>query len=131
MESMIRLATVLALSALALGGCGDRDDRQGVLIIEERLASSGPLYVEGAISFFALRSGGKDALEGRLEERVRRVLPEGSYELRAWQRPCSGNCELLDPPTDHCSGPIDVADGATTRVVVAFRPTNPCMISVR
>lgn len=133
MESMARLVALLALTAFAVGGCGggDGDEGEGVLIVEERLASSGPFYVEGAISFFELRSGGVNRLEGRIEERVRRTVPEGRYELRAWQRPCGGNCELLDPPTDHCSGSIDVDGGATTVVVVTFRPTSPCTISVR
>ena len=71
---------------------------------------SGGAYIEGSVSFLRVRdargtlvvdeSGGP-----RLRWRVRRRLPAGRYRLTSFERPCDGNCSLLDPPTDRCSRP--------------------------
>jgi hypothetical protein len=37
-------------------------------------------------------------------------LPPGAYRLVSYQRPCAGNCDYLDPPTDRCETVLHLND---------------------
>jgi D-alanyl-D-alanine dipeptidase len=60
-----------------------------------------------------------------------RRLPPGRYRVISYQRPCDGNCGLLDPPTDRCVRPIRVLSGGLTEVAVSVRPGRGCRMSRR
>jgi zinc D-Ala-D-Ala dipeptidase len=49
----------------------------------------------------------------------------------SYQRPCDGNCGLLDPPTDRCARPIRILSGGLTEVAVRVRPGRGCRMSRR
>jgi hypothetical protein len=65
-----------------------------------------------------------------------RRLPEGSYRLAAVERPCEGNCTMLDPPSEdtRCRLDVSVEAGQTTRVALVLRiaggrPRSDCSVS--
>jgi hypothetical protein len=58
------------------------------------------------------------------------VLAEpGEYRVLSHQRPCDGNCSLLDPPTDRCETTVRV-DGAPVRATVVLARSGGCEIRV-
>ena len=72
-----------------------------------------------------------DESSGRARWRVRRRLPAGRYRLTSFERPCSGNCSLLDPPTDRCSRRITIIAHGRTGVRATVRPGRGCRMRVR
>ena len=54
--------------------------------------------------------------------RVRLRPRAGLYRVESFQRPCDGNCSLLDPPTDRCSRRVRVYAGESARVRIVTRP---------
>ena len=93
-------------------------------------------YIEGSISFLRVRDArgelvvDESAARG-LRWRVRRRLPAGRYRLTSFERPCDGNCSLLDPPTDRCSRRIKVIAHGRTGVRATVRPGRGCRLRVR
>ena len=66
--------------------------------------------------------------------RARLRLPAGVYRVSSWLRPCSGNCGLLDPPTDRCSRRIRLLPHKSESVralITVRRPGRDCTIRVR
>ena len=60
---------------------------------------------------------------------MRRRLPPGRYVVISFQRPCAGDCSLLDPPVDRCARRIRVLSGGLTEVRATVRPFRGCTIS--
>jgi hypothetical protein len=145
------LARIAApLLALAIGACGGGDEERpaeparepGRLVVEKSLAG-GVLFIEGSVT--QLRIAGEDGREVLDELRpvethdtplFDRRLPEGTYRLAAVERPCEGNCTLLDPPVEdtRCQLVVSVGAGRTTRVALVLRiagdrPRSDCSVS--
>ncbi|HEX2235884.1 MAG TPA: hypothetical protein VHK89_06380 [Actinomycetota bacterium] len=94
-----------------------------------RTAGEGPMYVEGALHYVAIRSGGEVVFRGRLRGgEVTREVESGSVRVAHWARPCVANCALdLDPPTDRCSARLEVVEDTTA--VIRLRAVGGCAIS--
>ena len=56
-------------------------------------------------------------------------LDPGAYRLVSFQRPCDGNCGIVDPPTDRCSGDIDAKADARVEATVRLSPGDGCTIA--
>ena len=92
---------VVALPASAAAAPGTLDYRQS-------LDSSRGLFKEGSISYVRVRDADGDLVVRRrvrhkVSFRLVRKLPPGRYRVISYERPCEGNCGLLDPPTGRCS----------------------------
>ena len=57
------------------------------------------------------------------------MVEPGEYRLESHQRPCDGNCSLLDPPVDGCEVPVRV-DGAPVRATIVLAQAGGCEIRV-
>jgi len=120
---------VLALPAGADAAPGRLDFRQA-------FPKGPPPYEEGTVSFVRVRgTRGALAVRRRVQHRprfrMRRQLPPGRYRVISYQRPCDGNCELLDPPTDRCARGIRILSGGLTEVAVSVRPGRGCRMRRR
>lgn len=58
------------------------------------------------------------------------AVARGTYRVESWQRPCDGNCEHLDAPTDRCSATVAVEAAQHRRVAITFSPGSRCTIVV-
>jgi hypothetical protein len=127
------LATTAALVALAFPATVVA--APGTLDYRERLDASRGVYTEGSISFVRVRDArGAVVVRRRTARprfRMRRKLPPGRYRVVSYQRPCAGNCTLLDPPVDRCARRVRVLSGGRTEVRVTARPGRPCMMTRR
>jgi D-alanyl-D-alanine dipeptidase len=104
----------------------------GMLSVQQRFDLSGGVYPEGSISYLRVRKRGRVVFERSAmgEARFRRRFRAGLYRVVSFQRPCDGNCGVLDPPTDRCSRRVRVFAGQRTRVRVVTRPGRGCRIRV-
>lgn len=127
-----RLGTAVALVLLALPAAAQA--APGTLDFRQALDSSRGTYVEGSVSVVRVRSAGGELVVDRAAEhrprlRLRRTLPPGRYRVTSHQRPCNGNCELLDPPAERCSRWVRVLSDGLTRVRAAVRPHRGCRMT--
>jgi D-alanyl-D-alanine dipeptidase len=124
---------VVALSVLALQAVADAGP--GTLDLQQALDTSRGSYVEGSVSYVRVRSSEGELVVGRRVRkprfRMRRRLPAGRYRVISYQRPCDGNCGLLDPPTDRCAQPVRILSRGLTEVAVRVRPGRGCAMSRR
>jgi hypothetical protein len=122
---------VVAVLALPAGA----EAAAGTLDLRESLDRSHGLYVEGAVSYVRVRaSGGRVVVARRVRKprfRMKRRLAPGRYRVTSYQRPCDGNCRLLDPPTDRCARPVRILSGGLTEVGVRVRPGRGCKMTRR
>jgi D-alanyl-D-alanine dipeptidase len=122
------VAAFLALPAAA-------DTAPGTLDLRQSIDHSRGLYAEGSVSYVRVRSAaGRMVVARRVRKprfRMRRQLTPGRYRVISYQRPCDGNCTLLDPPTDRCARRIRVFSGGLTEVAVRVRPGRGCVMSRR
>jgi hypothetical protein len=140
---MIRPAFLVAVTALAAASAAAAPGPAkappfGVLDIRLHRLPSTATYIEGAA--WHIRVTGNlygsvvrvyDAETLTENHFSLRRVPPGRYTLTSFMRPCDGNCSLLDPPVDRCSGAVRVRARATTRAVVELRaPGRGCRILV-
>jgi len=93
------------------------------------ISGRGPLYFEGAYSFFQVRSKGALVEQKRLNGKSMSFsLPAGDYELVSFVRPCDGNCGLLDPPEDECRGTFSLKPKETLYAVRQQTSEGPCTL---
>ena len=103
--------------------------------------SPGP-YEEGSYSYVRVEGlDGDELIEKRFTQEARKIgklrflstmtlrLDPGSYRLVSFQRPCDGNCEVLDPPTDQCSREIVVVRGPV-EATITVRPSEGCSVAI-
>ena len=128
---MIRVAAALVVAALAgCGGQAEGGDSASVQIDQHFDLDRGTTYVEGSLSYFRLE--GPTTIEQQLtDDGAELELDPGRYVLRSWQRPCDGNCDFLDAPTDRCSAAFEASAGARLRAEIVVRPSAGCVIEVR
>jgi zinc D-Ala-D-Ala dipeptidase len=125
------LVTAVALAAAAVPAAAEA--APGTLDFQQSTARR-PLYVEGAVSFVRVRDAAGETVVGRRVRHrprfrmVRRLQP-GRYKVVSYQRPCDGNCSLLDPPTDRCARRIRILSGGLTAVSVRVHPGRGCRIT--
>ncbi|MCH7586004.1 MAG: hypothetical protein IH941_12740 [Acidobacteria bacterium] len=55
-------------------------------------------------------------------------LQAGVYDVRSYQRPCVGSCDVMEPPSDGCAISIDVEAGALVDVSLLVRPGEACVL---
>jgi hypothetical protein len=103
----------------------------GRLNVRQVLVPDGAVYTEGSYSYVRVERGGEKVVQVRLVRVPRAVirLDPGSYRLISFQRPCDGNCHLLDPPTDRCARGFSMASDGSLHATVRFAPGNGCRIS--
>ena len=132
---VVRRALGIATAVAALAGPAGAAAAPGTLNYRQTLDSSRGVYVEGSISFMRVRDANGEAVVSRRTARPNfrlvRKLPPGRYRAISYQRPCDGNCGLLDPPADRCSKRIRVLSSGLTDVRVTVRPGRGCRMSRR
>lgn len=125
------IAVVVAFLALPAGA----QAAPGTFDLRESVDRSRGMYVEGSVSYVRVRSsGGRQVVGRRVRKprfRMQRRLAPGRYRVISYQRPCEGNCGLLDPPTDRCARPVRILSGGLTEVAVRVRPGRGCRMSRR
>jgi D-alanyl-D-alanine dipeptidase len=123
----------LLASAVALACPAGATAARGTLDYRQVVDTSRGTYIEGAVSYVRIRdAGGRVILETQYPgHRLRRRLPDGRYGVRSFQRPCDGNCSVLDAPTDACSRRFGVLPSGRTLVRVTVRPGRGCTMRVR
>jgi hypothetical protein len=126
-----------AATAVAfVAGCGStqaepRSGHPGTVHVRQEWVGTG-LYVEGSYSYVRLERDGSPAVEVKLGNDLTPTatisVEPGSYRLVSYQRPCDGNCSMLDPPTDQCSLPIEVGENEELHELVELTPGAGCTI---
>lgn len=58
------------------------------------------------------------------------TLEPGIYELRSYQRPCVGSCDILESPSDGCAARFTIEAGAAVEAAVTARPGSACFIDL-
>ena len=139
---MMRLVTAVAVLGLAAvpasHGAGPAPaDHGGRLVVREARAAE-PLYIEGSIGYLrivdadtgtVIRKGrARTAAPGTTRRIFRRVLPPGRYRIVSYQRPCDGNCDYLDGPTERCTTVVTIRDGQPARVTFEVTPGAGCVV---
>ncbi len=123
------IAALAAPAALAQAPTGKLDFRRV-------LDLSGGTYIEGSVAFLRVRNARGRVVVAersgpRVRWRVRRRLRAGRYRLTSFERPCDGNCSLLDPPVERCSRRITIIAHGRTGVRATVRPGRGCRMRVR
>ena len=132
------LAALVGLGTLLpLAGCGGsqpapRSAHLAKLHVRQEWVG-GSLYIEGSYSYVRVEQDEKKVVQVRLKggktlEATLRLVP-GSYRLVSFQRPCDGNCGLLDPPTDRCSRAFEAKAGGLLEATVRLSPGKGCTIA--
>ncbi len=126
-----RLGIAVALCFLLLVPAAEA--APGTLDFRQAFAGRG-IYTEGSISYVRVRRERGEAVvrkrvQHRVRFRMRRKLAAGRYVVVSFQRPCNGNCSLLDPPTDRCARRVRVLSGGLTEVRVTVRPRRGCRMT--
>ncbi len=93
-------------------------------------------YIEGSFSYVSVGDVHGRVVLGREYRqdprfRLRQPLGAGMYRVSSFQRPCAGNCTVLDMPTDSCSRRVRVLPRGRTVVRVRVRPGRPCTMAVQ
>jgi D-alanyl-D-alanine dipeptidase len=135
----VRLGSRIAGAAVALllwAAPPALGQARGTLDYTRVLDPSRGVYIEGSISYLRVRDGnGVLVLERQsgtgIRFRVRERLPAGRYRVTSFERPCDGNCALLDPPVARCSRRIEILPRGRTGVRTTVRPYRGCRMSVR
>ncbi len=130
MRSRLGIA-VIAIAGLALPAGADA--APGTLDLRQAFDTSRGTYIEGSVSFVRVRRTDGELVVGRRVRKprfgMRRRLPPGRYRVISFQRPCAGNCDLLDPPADRCARPVRVLSDGLTQVRVTVRPGRGCTMT--
>jgi hypothetical protein len=122
------LALVAATAFAAAGGAAL--PAQATLRLSMRVDTSKGVYIEGAYYYATLSRPGFRAVRRFTQPTVVFRFRPGSYVLRAYARPCDGNCGYLDPPMDGCKTAVAAARPVTLRGSVVFKAGSPCRLAV-
>jgi hypothetical protein len=130
---MIGLA--LAIAGVARSPASVEPASDGKLVVREHQLPSDSLYPEGYVSFLRVRdlSTGNLVATKRFTGKVHlhRSLPSGPYRVTRFIRPCDGNCDYLDPPTERCHHDLVIEADQSVHAVVRTRAGHRCEIRVR
>jgi hypothetical protein len=144
----VRELVMASLALLALSACaGDESPDPGPdavdLPVRQIYDMSQGGYFEGSYSYVRVENlDGDELMEERFPQEGRKLgelrflfamtlrIDPGSYRLVSFQRPCSGDCGHLDPPTDECSREIVVVRGRPVEATITVRPGEGCSVEV-
>jgi hypothetical protein len=144
----VRELVMASLALLALSACaGDESPDPGPdavdLPVRQIYDMSQGGYFEGSYSYVRVENlDGDELIEKRFTEDAGKLdelrflstmtlrIDPGSYRLVSFQRPCSGDCGHLDPPTDECSREIVVVRGRPVEATITVRPGEGCAVEV-
>lgn len=97
-------------------------------------------YREGSVSYVGVRQVDNGLVTTKVLRPLAGLDPillvetevaPGDYVVSSFQRPCDGNCDVLNAPIDACdSEPLEVHAGETVSVLVSVVPFGGCSISV-
>ena len=97
-------------------------------------------YREGSVSYVSVSEVQNDLITTKVVRPLAGLDPillvetevaPGTYVVSSFQRPCDGNCDVLNAPIDRCdSEPLAVGAGETVSVLVSVVPFGGCSISV-
>jgi hypothetical protein len=97
-------------------------------------------YREGSVSYVSINQVGNNLITAKVVRPLAGLepillaqteVPAGTYVVSSFQRPCDGNCDLLNAPSDRCdSEPFEVQEGATVSFLVSVVPFGGCSISL-
>ena len=126
------VAAAGALVVVVAPAGADRPTQRGTLTLSHRVDTSHGGYIEGSISYLHLRQGHRVVLRRSRAGPIHvRLHPRaGLYRIVSFQRPCDGNCSVLDPPTDRCSERLRVYAGEPTSIRAVTRPGHGCTIRI-
>jgi hypothetical protein len=135
----------LGLVVVAIAGCAAAQGRDEVaaqpsrLVIHEQRAAGGPMYIEGSLGFLRVApvASGTDldatqvptAAPGEAVKIFDERLEPGQYRIVSYQRPCDGNCDYLDPPTDRCAATLELDAGETREITIHVQPGRDCRVT--
>jgi hypothetical protein len=135
----VKVAFVLVLVGLLVAGCGwgGGSSQPARLEVWETLPPM-PRYIEGSVGYLRVESvaTGDVLVDGAVTDPRRErgkaplfsaMVEPGEYRLASHQRPCNGNCSLLDPPVDRCDATVRV-DGAAVKVTIVLAQRGGCEI---
>jgi len=145
---LILVSAALAVLVCIAAGCAD-DKRPAAATssttsapqaldvrVVQTIDESAGLYIEGSVPYIAVATpDGEELLRARLEfeedsiETTIRLDP-GEYVLTSWQRPCSGNCGYLDPPTDYCTEDIVLSPQEPAQIEIVLRAGEGCTMTL-
>ena len=100
------------------------------LTIGERFEGKG-MYIEGSRWHLRVDHRRLSLVDDYVRRPWTRTVEPGRYLIVSYQRPCDGNCSLLDPPTDRCRATVTVPSGRTLRVTIVNRFGPKCSIRTR
>jgi hypothetical protein len=129
-----RLVVAISVIALAVAACGGYTPGEDAVDVDvsQIWDSTEGAYAEGSYSYIRVeRPTGDKVLEEQFDqaETLHIRLDPGTYRFFSFQRPCDGNCDSLDPPTDECERLIQVERAIPERhidISVAVIPGEGC-----
>jgi hypothetical protein len=124
--------------APASHGVGPAPASHGARLVVREARAAEPLYIEGSVGYLrsvdadagtVVRKGRARTAEPGTTRRIfRRVLPPRRYRIVSYQRPCDGNCDYLDGPTERCATIVQIRDGQPARVTFEVTPGVGCVV---
>jgi hypothetical protein len=141
------LRWTLLVAVVVLAGCGGSEDEpsppageapRARLVVREVLWPQ-PRYIEGTLAFLRVApvGGGAALVDGPVtdgesergtEPLFEAVVEPGEYRVDSHQRPCNGNCSLLDAPADRCAATVKARSGETLVATVVLAQSGGCEI---
>jgi len=131
-SSAVLVLGVVAIAASCGGTPPEHSGSDGAarLRVTQKVAL-GSLYTEGSYSYVRVEQGGDEVSTVKLEDAPAELrLDPGSYRLSSFQRPCDGTCSNLDPPTDQCELPLELAKDQVVTATVRLTPGKGCTIEL-
>jgi hypothetical protein len=133
-----RLLAACALSLFVWPIAGTADPQaSGAIAVRQTVQCC---YREGSVSYVFIRRVGNEDPTTRVSRLLAPLEPTlivgtqldpGRYVVASFQRPCDGNCDVLNPPVDVCeSGPVDLLPGMSVNLLVSVIPFGGCTISI-
>jgi hypothetical protein len=131
-------ASILAL--LVLAACSGDGSLSGSVSLEVRQRAS-TFYTEGSISYVHVEAIPTGPTKGGIVEKSKRHAPDGAVlaalsvpagriTVMTWQRPCIGNCDHLDAPSDHCEVSFVAEEKAQVVVRTTYSAGRGCTVEV-
>ena len=140
---LLASVALIALSACAKGQIPDSGRDAVDVNVRQIYDMSQGGYEEGSYSYVRIENlAGGELIEKRFTQEARKIgklrflstmtlhLDPGSYRFVSFQRPCDGNCSVLDPPTDRCSREIVVVRDLPVRARITVRPGAGCTVTI-
>lgn len=130
---VVAAVTGAATAGTQVAANGGPAGEEGRLVVKEKIANKFGIYEEGAISYLRVRraADGKVVVRRRYPGtriRLDELLPARRYKLSSFVRPCAGDCQDPEPPTDRCSGEFRLPPGGEVMVRIVTNDGSPCRI---